>query len=92
MTAIRCQDLTKKLDLPQCTKLPIAGGGLGDIYKGRLDNGTVVAIKCARPHTIATDMDHMQVRTQMLVCVSTHIKVACAEHSARDIYLVEMQA
>ncbi|KAF8596875.1 kinase-like protein [Ceratobasidium sp. AG-I] len=60
LTEIGCRDLTENIDLSQCTKLPIAGGGLADIYKGRLDSGAVVAIKCARPHTIATDIDHMQ--------------------------------
>lgn len=72
--------MTERLDMSQCTKLPIAGGGLGDIYKGRLDSGTVVAIKCARPHTIETDMDHMQVRTSTLAQILTHVRLVCTEH------------
>lgn len=58
--------MTERLTLSEVTKLPIARGGLGDVYQGKLDSGDLVAIKCARTHTIETDMDYMQVRTNML--------------------------
>ncbi|KAG8722850.1 hypothetical protein FRC09_005596 [Ceratobasidium sp. 395] len=43
-----CEDVTSKLDLNQCGTHPIAGGGFGDIYKGVLVGGAVIAIKCPR--------------------------------------------
>jgi hypothetical protein len=43
-----CPDVTDKLVLERCSSLPIAGGGFGDIYEGRLIGDEKVAIKCAR--------------------------------------------
>ncbi|KAF8603022.1 kinase-like protein [Ceratobasidium sp. AG-I] len=43
-----CSDITDHLDLSQCSNLPIAGGGFGDIYWGALNDGSSVAIKCVR--------------------------------------------
>ncbi|KAG8696091.1 hypothetical protein FRC08_007374 [Ceratobasidium sp. 394] len=44
----RCPDITDQLDLDKCGRLPISGGGSGDIYHGLLGGGEQVAIKCAR--------------------------------------------
>ncbi|KAG8699584.1 hypothetical protein FRC08_005212 [Ceratobasidium sp. 394] len=44
----RCKDVTQYLDLSSCDETPISWGGFGDIYRGRLSDGTQVAIKCAR--------------------------------------------
>ncbi|KAF8597629.1 kinase-like protein [Ceratobasidium sp. AG-I] len=43
-----CPDKTKDLDLKACSKEPLFGGGFGDIYSGKLCNGTHVAIKTTR--------------------------------------------
>lgn len=43
-----CPNITAVLDLKQCGTVPIAAGGFGDIYQGRLRGGTEVAIKCPR--------------------------------------------
>ncbi|QRV92721.1 Serine/threonine-protein kinase [Ceratobasidium sp. AG-Ba] len=43
-----CKDVTNKLNLQECGQYPIAGGGSGDIYRGTLMCGTLVAIKCPR--------------------------------------------
>ncbi|KAG9073781.1 hypothetical protein FRC06_011158 [Ceratobasidium sp. 370] len=44
----RCKDVTPDLDLSSCDETPISWGGFGDVYRGRLSDGTRVAIKCAR--------------------------------------------
>ncbi|QRV79135.1 autophagy-related protein 13 [Ceratobasidium sp. AG-Ba] len=43
-----CPDISQKLDLLQCDNSAISGGGFGDIYRGRLQNGELVVIKCPR--------------------------------------------
>ncbi|KAG8687767.1 Adaptor for signal transduction, partial [Ceratobasidium sp. 394] len=43
-----CPDITHELDLSQSGRAPISGGGFGDIYKGALNGGGIVAIKCPR--------------------------------------------
>ncbi|KAG8763404.1 hypothetical protein FRC12_008564 [Ceratobasidium sp. 428] len=36
------------LDLSACSEHPINFGGLGDVFRGRLHNSTLVALKCTR--------------------------------------------
>ncbi|KAG8729661.1 hypothetical protein FRC12_020818 [Ceratobasidium sp. 428] len=43
-----CKNVTSNLDLLKCSEYPIAGGGFGDVYRGRLQDGSPVAIKCSR--------------------------------------------
>lgn len=43
-----CQDITQELNLSSCTKHPVSTGGFGDIYRGKLKDGSLVAIKCMR--------------------------------------------
>ncbi|QRV89040.1 mitogen activated protein kinase kinase kinase [Ceratobasidium sp. AG-Ba] len=43
-----CVDVTNRLDHSQCGAYPISGGGFGDIFRGKLNNGEPVAIKCRR--------------------------------------------
>ncbi|KAG8777306.1 hypothetical protein FRC12_000440 [Ceratobasidium sp. 428] len=43
-----CFDVTNQLDLARCERTPITCGGFGDIYRGTLNGGQRVAIKCAR--------------------------------------------
>ncbi|KAJ1302889.1 hypothetical protein OPQ81_003188 [Rhizoctonia solani] len=45
-----CADLTSLLDEPACSRYPIANGGLGDVYSGRLFDGTKIAIKIIRSY------------------------------------------
>ncbi|CAE6537315.1 unnamed protein product [Rhizoctonia solani] len=45
-----CTDLTSSLDDPVCSKYPVANGGLGDVFHGRLRNGMTVAIKTIRAY------------------------------------------
>ncbi|KAJ1299995.1 hypothetical protein OPQ81_011829 [Rhizoctonia solani] len=50
-----CADLTSLLDEHACSRYPVANGGLGDVFRGRLHNGTSIAIK-----TIRSYYDHGQ--------------------------------
>ncbi|QRV87116.1 Tyrosine-protein kinase SPK-1 [Ceratobasidium sp. AG-Ba] len=43
-----CSDLTDQLDLAACNSVPFAGGGSGDVFKGRLKGGIEIAIKTTR--------------------------------------------
>lgn len=43
-----CKNISFSLDLDSCDTHPIAVGGLGDVYRGRLHNGSQVAIKTMR--------------------------------------------
>ncbi|QRV83992.1 Ephrin type-A receptor 4 [Ceratobasidium sp. AG-Ba] len=40
-----CQDITDELDLSQINSYPIASGGFGVVFRSRLRDGTVVAVK-----------------------------------------------
>ncbi|CAE6424693.1 unnamed protein product [Rhizoctonia solani] len=43
-----CTDLTASIDESNCSKYPVANGGLGDVFSGRLRDGSSVAIKVIR--------------------------------------------
>ncbi|CAE6460784.1 unnamed protein product [Rhizoctonia solani] len=50
LTKHGCYDLTELLDQSACSRYPIANGGLGDVFYGRLRDGTPVAIKTIRSY------------------------------------------
>ncbi|KAG8792458.1 hypothetical protein FRC12_006031, partial [Ceratobasidium sp. 428] len=50
-----CTDLSSQVDLDGRSMFAIAGGGFGDVYLGRLQDGTAVAIKTLRHHALAQD-------------------------------------
>ncbi|KAF8606452.1 kinase-like protein [Ceratobasidium sp. AG-I] len=43
-----CQNITDRIDLNSCSDYPIQNGGFGDVYLGKLLDGTEVAIKTMR--------------------------------------------
>ncbi|KAG8728627.1 phosphatidylinositol-binding protein scs2 [Ceratobasidium sp. 414] len=43
-----CQDITEKLDPSAHGEYPVSSGGFGDVYKGRLRDGSPIAIKCMK--------------------------------------------
>ncbi|CAE6459303.1 unnamed protein product [Rhizoctonia solani] len=45
-----CHDVTDSLDSYVCSQHPFASGGFGDVYFGRLRDGTAVAIKTIRTY------------------------------------------
>ncbi|CAE6532542.1 unnamed protein product [Rhizoctonia solani] len=47
-----CVDLSSQMNINQVTTLPVAGGGFGDIWRGELHDGTIVAIKAWRESLI----------------------------------------
>jgi serine/threonine protein kinase len=47
-----CVDYSSKLDPTYQFHTPIAGGGFGDIYHGRLRDGTLVAVKALRSYLL----------------------------------------
>ncbi|CAE6443822.1 unnamed protein product [Rhizoctonia solani] len=50
LTRHGCNDLTSALNGDSPNSCPIAGGGLGDIFRGQLVDGTLVAIKTIRAY------------------------------------------
>ncbi|KAG9127449.1 hypothetical protein FRC07_013632 [Ceratobasidium sp. 392] len=40
-----CQNITQMLDISSCSVRPMARGGFGDVYLGKLHDGTAVAVK-----------------------------------------------
>ncbi|CAE6465225.1 unnamed protein product [Rhizoctonia solani] len=43
-----CEDITRKLNLSESSQFPISTGGFGDVYRGSLQQGAHVSIKCLR--------------------------------------------
>lgn len=50
-----CTDLSLRMDPRKYSSVAMAGGSFGDIWRGILRDGTEVAIKCLRFHSIAED-------------------------------------
>ncbi|KAF8597017.1 kinase-like protein [Ceratobasidium sp. AG-I] len=48
LSSHRCPDITSSLILENCSEYPVQGGGQGDIYRGEILGGVVVALKCPR--------------------------------------------
>jgi hypothetical protein len=55
-----CPNITSSLDLKRCPSYAIAGGGYGDVYRGYLRDGSIVAIKCPRQMHIQPDEEGCQ--------------------------------
>jgi hypothetical protein len=51
-----CDDLTPSLDYSTYSSYPIASGGLGDVFSGKLDNGIPIAIKIIRSYGEHSDL------------------------------------
>ncbi|KAG9122903.1 hypothetical protein FRC07_000526 [Ceratobasidium sp. 392] len=47
-----CADLTSQLDPSSFPGAAFSGGRFGDVWRGSLQNGTKVAVKCLRLHTV----------------------------------------
>ncbi|CAE6452509.1 unnamed protein product [Rhizoctonia solani] len=43
-----CRDITNDIDTSLCTQYPVGNGGFGDIYEGKIRDGTKAAVKCLR--------------------------------------------
>ncbi|KAG8793501.1 hypothetical protein FRC12_002544 [Ceratobasidium sp. 428] len=65
-----CADMTHRLNLAACSEIPISSGGFGDIHRGRLNDGTRVAIKTIRLYDGSQDRKILKK----------------AQHAAHEIY------
>ncbi|KAH7325459.1 kinase-like domain-containing protein [Rhizoctonia solani] len=43
-----CEDITQQLDLDNCGQFPVSNDSFGDVFKGTLQSGTPITIKCLR--------------------------------------------
>ncbi|KAF8602308.1 kinase-like protein [Ceratobasidium sp. AG-I] len=50
-----CADLSSRIDPDRYSSAAFAGGSFGDIWRGRLFNGEMIAVKCLRFHIIKED-------------------------------------
>ncbi|KAF8593915.1 kinase-like protein [Ceratobasidium sp. AG-I] len=55
LTAHGCENITNRLKLSSCSDLPLSCGGFGDVYRGKLNDGTPVAIKTMRIQILSTN-------------------------------------
>ncbi|KAF8602659.1 kinase-like protein [Ceratobasidium sp. AG-I] len=48
LVAHGCKNISNTLNVPRCASLPVSRGGFGEVYKGYLRNGDLVALKCVK--------------------------------------------
>lgn len=60
-----CTDMSSSIDPNSYSSNAIAFGGFGDVWRGLLKDGTVIAVKCLRIYTI-----HQGDVKAMKVCIS----------------------
>ncbi|QRV80207.1 Tyrosine kinase family catalytic domain protein [Ceratobasidium sp. AG-Ba] len=56
LTAHGCTDLSSRLNSDPRSYTVISGGAFGDVYSGKLRDGTAIAIKALRNHLLSQDM------------------------------------
>ncbi|KAG8768236.1 hypothetical protein FRC12_005694, partial [Ceratobasidium sp. 428] len=57
----RCRDITEQLNMGSFDSTPISGGGFGDVFRGSLLQGRLVAVKAARLYLQQDDKDGRKV-------------------------------
>jgi hypothetical protein len=62
-----CENLSLQEDPKKRTQFAIAGGGSGDIYRGKLYNGTDIAIKALRHGTEGSPSKGLKVRPLYII-------------------------
>lgn len=79
-----CENVSFSLDLASCDTRPISAGGFGDVYRGRLHDGSQVAIKTLRIH-VSTNEDHSPLK---VIVLSNSILLTLKEvqDAARELY------
>ncbi|KAG8712710.1 hypothetical protein FRC09_019549 [Ceratobasidium sp. 395] len=53
-----CQDITEMINLRTCSEYPLSFGGFGDIFRGELNDGASVAIKCVKIVIDSSSSEH----------------------------------
>lgn len=68
-----CTDLSMTIDPDGYSASAIASGGFGDVWQARMMDGTLVAVKCLRLHTILEgDKKGMKVRVSIPCWLNIH--------------------
>ncbi|CAE7202790.1 unnamed protein product [Rhizoctonia solani] len=57
-----CKNVTPYLNRSMSGNTPVAGGGFGDVYRGALNNGTEVGLKCVRLEADSDDGGRKKVK------------------------------
>ncbi|CAE6411063.1 unnamed protein product [Rhizoctonia solani] len=57
-----CEDATHLIDQTKYTMYPVSHGGFGDVYSGRLKDGSPIALKCLRLTLDSSDASQKQIR------------------------------
>lgn len=88
-----CVDLSSDMDPDQYSSGLIYGGGSGDIWKGKLYDGTVVAIKmwrfCSVPHNGSKDIKVCLTECLTFVALCSTTWLYFLARYARDLLLVK---
>lgn len=62
-----CRNLSNHLNISRCASLPFSRGGFGDVYKGSLRDGTVVALKCIKITVDQRDEEQKALKVHVIV-------------------------
>lgn len=86
-----CPDLTDAMDPERYSSNMIAGGSFGDIWKGRLKNGTEVAIKMWRFTSITEDGKKNVKVSRCFICALLKYQgydsmICCRQRAMRELY------
>ncbi|KAG8724793.1 hypothetical protein FRC09_014215 [Ceratobasidium sp. 395] len=81
-----CADMTNELDLATCSEHAISSGGFGDIYQGRLKNGTHVAIKTIRKYTDSSEQNQEIFKVSRRASRSLAPVLNQKQHAAHEVY------
>ncbi|KAG8792969.1 hypothetical protein FRC12_004338 [Ceratobasidium sp. 428] len=81
-----CADMTNELDMATCSEHAISSGGFGDIYQGRLKNGTHVAIKTIRKYTDSSEQNQKIFKVSQRASWSSAPVLKQKQHAAHEVY------
>lgn len=85
-----CEDITSNLDPHDCTLHPVARGGYGAVYLGRLLDGRPVAIKCIDALSNLDGSEDANKNTKVIPFVhppsSVFTNQYCQKRAARELY------
>ncbi|KAB5592309.1 Tyrosine kinase catalytic domain containing protein [Ceratobasidium theobromae] len=82
-----CVDVTTQLDASKSSEYPIVTGGFGDVYRGALQNGHAVSLKCLRMCVDSTDegKKHLKRAAHEIYVWSTHEIYVWSKCSHRNV-------
>lgn len=80
-----CQNITNQLNLPTCSVYPMSNGGFGDVYRGKLIDGSQVAIKTMRIY-INTNEAQKPLKVSSFVVLPCDTHMTQIKNAARELY------